>query len=259
LIWPAAKANDNSWSAHLSLGYHLTPDWQITINGARSFRSPSLEERFQYVDLGNLVKIGDPHLAPEQGQFFDLGIKWSRPTLWFTLNTFWNELSNLVVDLPAQFEGRPALQKVNVGQARLIGIDGQLDWHLYPTLTLFGSVAYVRGEDRQLDTALPQIPPLNGRVGLRYQFLRLGEINGTLNMFATQNQVATGEFRTPGYTTVDFMFNSRPVSLGYVVQHLVLGVENVLDRAYRNHLASNRGQILVEPGRNWVAKWYLEF
>jgi outer membrane receptor protein involved in Fe transport len=29
-----------------------------------------------------------------------------------------------------------------------------------------------------------------------------------------------------------------------------IGVENILDKEYRNHLSTNRGSIITEPGRN---------
>ena len=38
----------------LRLLYKVTSDVDLTLNAGRAFRAPSLEERFKYIDLGNL-------------------------------------------------------------------------------------------------------------------------------------------------------------------------------------------------------------
>ncbi len=75
LYWSSYNAHDISWSGNAGFIYSLNEQTDITFNFARSFRSPSLEERYQYIDLGNLVKLGDPNLKPEKGYFFDLGLR----------------------------------------------------------------------------------------------------------------------------------------------------------------------------------------
>jgi outer membrane receptor protein involved in Fe transport len=40
---------------------------------------------------------------------------------------------------------------------------------------------------------------------------------------------------------------------------LIGGVENIFDKAYREHLSSTRGLIKLEPGRNIFLKLVLDF
>jgi len=71
--------------------------------------------------------------------------------------------------------------------------------------------------------------------------------------------VAAGELTTNGYVYYDLYFNSRPVCIGGLSGRLMIGIENVTDKAFRNHLATNRGLIVVEPGRNFLARYQMEF
>jgi outer membrane receptor protein involved in Fe transport len=48
--------------------------------------------------------------------------------------------------------------------------------------------------------------------------------------------------------------NTQPIDLSLAKVELFAGVENILDKAYRNHLATNRGLIRLEPGRNFFVK-----
>lgn len=71
IIWNSETAKNKSYTFNLGLVYSFSDQLNISFNAARSFRSPSLEERYQYIDLGNLIRVGDTNLNPEQGYFFD--------------------------------------------------------------------------------------------------------------------------------------------------------------------------------------------
>lgn len=258
ILWPAAEAKNHSWSGNANLLFHLHSNLRMTLTTAQSFRSPSLEERYQYIDLGSLVKLGEPNLEPETGTFGDLGFQFKNDRIAVSTNFFWNELKNLVIDQPTTFENRAALIKTNVGQARLIGFDGRVDFRLHSALTSYGTMGWVRGEDTQTDTPLPLIPPLNGRLGLNWR-TRYATVDFATIMFATQDEIATGEIRTPGYTTFDLFVISQPLRLGVLVNRLVFGIENLTNHSYRNHLATNRGLVVAEPGRNFILRWSSEF
>lgn len=259
ILWEAQEAHDQSWSANLGILYQLNESVRFTFTAAKSFRSPYLEERYLYVDLGNLVKIGDPNLKPEKGLFADFGIQFHHNNFWFSGNVFVNHLVDLVVDERSTFEDRAALKKTNVGKARLAGFDARVDWGVYKNVSAYGNIAYVRGEDLRQSSALPLIPPLNGKLGVHWNLTRFLDLELSAPMFAKQIRIAEGEWKTPGYTLFDIYLNSKPWATGFFKNRFVLGIENITNKAYRNHLATNRGSILAEPGRNFIAKWKLEF
>jgi len=160
--------------------------------------------------------------------------------------------------VPSVFEGRAALKKANVGAARLYGFDARADYQPFSSIGLFGSASFVRGEDTYTDTPLPLISPLNGRLGITSNFGGYLSLEFAATMFTEQNRVAPGELKTPGYTYFDFYANLKSLAWWDVHSSFYFGVENMTNKSYRNHLATNRGFITAEPGRNFSFKWQVE-
>ncbi|MCE1164419.1 MAG: TonB-dependent receptor [Bacteroidetes bacterium] len=259
VMWNSRQADDVSWSTNLGFIYSLTKNYDVTFNVSRSFRSPVLEERYQYIDLGSYLRIGNPDLAPEKGFFTDLGFRVWRDKMTFTGNIFYNHFEDLVTEIPGTYENRPAYIKTNIGKARLYGYDLDIMYNFYRSFVAYGSLSYVRGEDTQNGVNLPQIAPLNAKTGIKfpvYNYINF-DINATL--YNKQENTAPGEMDTPGYAVFDAGLSSMPVKLKYAVIQLFAGVENIFDKEYRNHLSSNRGLITIEPGRNFYAKLKLDF
>ena len=254
VLWKAMQADDRSWSGNLGALYHLTNQLDFTLTLGKSFRSPYLEERYQYIDLGSLVKIGDPNLEPEQGNFTDAGIRLWGEKYTFVGNVFYNRMTNLVVEEPGTFEGRSALVKTNVGKAELYGFDAQASYTIAPVVELFGNIAWVHGQDTFTNTPLPLVPPLNGMLG----------ISGTVkygigyqlyaSMYAKQDRIADWEVETPGYTTYNLYIHSAPFDMLTITGQLFTGIENITDKSYRNHLSTNHGFVSAEPGRNFILR-----
>lgn len=258
VLWPASSDRSGSWSTNFSLLYRPRSQMDLTLNLARSFRAPSLEERYQYIDLGSLVRVGDAQLAPEEGRSSDLGLRIWSDFLQLQINGFYNRLHDLVVEMPGSFEGRKALLKTNIGKAELYGGDMRLDVKPLPNCALWARASWVHGADLRSGQPLPQIAPLNGSVGYRNGCLRWLTFDISALLFATQERIASGELRTPGYASYNLYLSSRELRLHGVSTMITLGVENFTNRAYRNHLATNRGLVGIEPGRNVLLNWHLE-
>ena len=100
---------------------------------------------------------------------------------------------------------------VNAGKSRLYGFDGSAEFHISDNSLLNVSAAYVRGEDISNNTNLPEIAPLNGRLSYRYNFPDLLSLELSVNIFSSQNNIAPGEFATPGYVYYNFYLNSTTI------------------------------------------------
>jgi hemoglobin/transferrin/lactoferrin receptor protein len=272
ITFPKGSESSVSWSANVGLLYKLQKEKDLTLNLARSFRAPSLEERFKYIDLGNYVRLGDPGLLPESGYSADLGLRIWKPKFNFQIDAFVNRISNLIVETPGEFiytlstgtsesntDTIPALVNANVSKALLYGIDFGLQYNIISEFVVFASGAYVRGKDTEADASLPQIPPLNGRLGMRYTRPGIGSAEFTLVGAARQDKIAAGEKKTGGYSRIDLAVNSVGIGLGPSKLQLFAGIDNITDRSYTNHLATNRGSISVEPGRNMYLRLSLSF
>lgn len=258
----ANKVSNFAWSANVGLLFKINNKMDLVLNIARSFRSPSLEERFKYIDLGNYVRLGDPNLKPEHGYSADLGYR-----IWgdkFTLQAsiYANRLTDMIAETQGQFvysltgtEGDldtvPALIYANISKALLYGFDVKADYEVVKNLTLSLSCSYVRGRNTESKTDLPLIPPFNGVFSISYTYPKVGTATLYARGAAKQNKIAEGETATNGYYRLDFSLNTRRFNLGKRCGiQLFTGVDNFTNNTYTNHLATNRGSISVEPGIN---------
>ncbi len=267
------SVNNGSWSANLGVLFHANPHLDIAGSFARAFRSPSIEERYKYIDLAALgkVEIGKPDLKPEDGYFADLGIRIWKDRFHLSLDGFINSMTNLIVsvpgtaiynytDDPARQDTVSALINTNVDKALLYGYDMSFSVNLIDGMTLFGSSSWVRGINQTNDGAsLPLIPPLSGRTGIRYENSGWPGAEFACNMTAAKTNTVEGETATGGYATYDLRVYSQPIDLGFAAMNLSAGVENLFNRAYINFLSTNRGLIKYEPGRNLYVRVKLEF
>jgi hemoglobin/transferrin/lactoferrin receptor protein len=263
---------NQSWSTNLGLLFNATNDLDFTLTLGRSFRSPSLEERYKFIDLGNKVRVGDPNLEPESGYSVDVGFRLWKNDLNIRANLFLNKFSDLIVEKNSQYvyeyttgpeagttDTLPALINSNVDKSRLYGFDMKLEYKLFENAVLHGMIAYVRGEEIKNNANLPLIPPLNGRVGFKYHVPDLLTLDLTSVMYDKQDKVAEGETATDGYTLFDLSVYSEPISFNGGNMKFIGGVENIFDKAYQNHLSTNRGVIDYQPGRNFFVKMQIQF
>ncbi len=261
-----------SWSANAGLLYNLFKETDLSLSVARSFRAPSLEERFKYIDLGNYVLLGNTDLKPENGYSANLGLRMWKKRFNFQADVFANRILNMIVEVPGEFiytintgasEGLtdtlPALVNTNVSKALLYGFDFGFQYNFYSDLVVFGTGSYVRGKDTEAGINLPQIPPLSGRLGIRYTHNKIGAAEMTLVGAAGQDMIAEGETETGGYARLDLGLSSTSISLGPVRLQIFAGIDNITDRSYTSHLSTNRGNISVEPGRNIYLRMNLAF
>ncbi len=261
-----------SWSVNAGLLYELVKDFDLSVSAARSFRAPSLEERFKYIDLTNMVRLGDPTLKPESGYSANLGLRVWKPKFNLQVDGFANSMENMIVEVPGEFiytintgpsEGvvdtLPALVNANVSKAMLYGFDFGFEYNFYTNFVVLGSAAYVVGVDTDKDENLPLIPPFNGRLGLRYSNVKLGSAQFSAIGASQQKLIAEGELETEGYIRFDFALSSPNFNIGQSKVQIFAGIDNIANKAYTNHLATNRGSISVEPGRNFYARLAFSF
>ena len=264
LVFEAQTRFGVSWSFNSSLVWHMNKKQDFMLNAGRSFRSASLEERFKYIDLGSRVRLGDPDLKPEKGWFADLGYRLWGDRILIQSNAFVHYLNDMIVEKPGVFvynstDSLPALINTNVDQALLFGYELSARFTVVHNFSLTAKSAYTRGLDLANQGNLPLIAPLNAAVELRYRIADVAALEWTSMYVAPQNKIASGETATPGFTVSGISMVSEEKTLGKAAFRVIAGVDNLFNAKYRNHLSTNRGVILTEPGRNVFVKLEMRF
>lgn len=250
VLWNAANVHNESWSANAGLTYPVNSYCDITMLAATAFRSPTPEERYEFLDLGSIVYVGNPNLQPERSLAYNAGLRFHTGTMRIQADGFYNHLTNLVSQLPGTFDGRSAYISENIGEARLYG--GEITDEVTPVtwIAIKMSASYVRGEDILNHRNLPQIAPFSGQFDVTGNLQKFGTLTLSCWGSAAQNNLATGETETAGYVIMDMNVGVVPVNLGQLSLMIRSGVQNIFNREYQSHLSTLRGLIQYEPGRN---------
>jgi outer membrane receptor protein involved in Fe transport len=212
--------------------------------------SSSLEERYDFIDLGTYVRLGNPDLHAEQSLSLNTGIRFTGRDVRVQADCFINGLTDMVAELPGTYEGRRAYVRSNIGKARLYGYEVSIEHSPVSWGTIAATLASVRGEDRVNTTWLPQIPPWSGTVMLGGTLQDAGSITLIAAWAARQRSPGGDETATPGYAVLDADLASAPAAIAGTSVVLRAGVRNIFDRDYRIHLSTLRGVVRSEPGRN---------
>jgi len=250
------------------LGTHL----RLEAAAARKTRSPSHLARYLWLPLevsagladGNNY-VGDPDLDPEVSRGVELGLEWQSERVTFTPRVFYRVVDDSIQGVPATDpdviavstgNGDPTpLRFANV-DAELFGADGELIVRLADRWIARATASFVDAERRDIDDDLFRIAPLNGSVALTHQRDRWSvTVQGVFADRQDDVSETNGETETAGYALLH-LFGRYRFDTG---TELAVGVENVLDKTYRDHLAGfNRvaqsdvevGRRIPGPGRN---------
>lgn len=249
--------------------------WRLSL--AHKQQTPAYIQRFSWMPInasggladGNIY-VGDLGLKPETAWIAEVGFDYAaarayiRPTLYlrqvddYIQGTPFDATIGVIdtpVEMDAAMSGDPTpLRWANV-DARLYGFDLDAGYDFDGPLRLDGVLNYVRGERRDIDDNLYRIAAPNLTLGLTWE---AEAWSATLEgrAVAKQDQISAtnSEQATDGHVVLSAHghWDVRPGV------RLAVGVENLLDEVYQDHLAGyNRngfgdvalGQRTPGPGR----------
>src|SRR5687767_75134 len=214
---------------------------------ARAARAPALEELFFFgLHHGNFaIELGNPDLEAENALGFDMALRWRGSRASGEVAYFRNDISRFIFrneldhedfeareeEFEDRFPGRElvghdehegeaeeeelAIVDFVAADALLQGVEFHGDFAVTDRIFVEAGLDYVRGALKDDDIALPRIPPLRARGGLRYQYNAL-RIGGEVIAAAKQDRVSGATTPTDGYTLLklftSYSFGTNTVS-----------------------------------------------
>ena len=235
-VEPARRRTFTGASAAAGLHAGLWQGGAFVANYAHSYRAPALEELYNFgPHLGNLAfEIGDPNLKAETGNGLDLSLRHDAGRTRAQANFFYYGFDNFVFPF-ATGEMGDGLRVVEFTQldARFVGAEAGVDLGLHRNIWLNLGADYVNAKETVLQTPLPRIPPLRGKVGFDFHLGNLS-VKPELIVANQQHLNFSGETRTPGYAVVGLKV-SYTIPQQHFAHQLSVNVFNIGDRLYRNH------------------------
>jgi len=246
------KVSDNNIDIALNTQTKLSDNLTLSAGVGLKSRAPSYQERYLWTPMeatGGLADghtyIGNINLKSETAYQLDLGLNYQDEDFRVAPHVFYQSIDDYIqgtpmgmMDMTARMmanmmSGDTNPLKFNNVDAKLYGVDVNGYYRINDQLQLSTIISYVQGERRDIDDNLYRIAPLNGQVKLTYSADNW-MLNTSLVMAAKQDDVSVtnGEQETSGYGIVN-------LDAQYFVNHdltLRLGVDNLLDKNYQNHL-----------------------
>lgn len=254
------KPEDNNVSGFVSGEWRLPYNQALTLTASRSVRSPSVTERYLARNTSSGSWIGNPDLDTEKHHKAELALsgsknQWSwKPVVWV----------DQVDDFVRRYEETSTDVRYENIDARLLGVEMMVGW-TNGTWNSSSTLAAVRGENRDDNTALAQISPV--------QFVQTLGWNHMGHSIEAQWQLARRQDRIDAESGLD-----AGTSPGYgvfnlsghhpLMEHLTFSwaLDNLFDNTWAPHVSRantdpfNPDAVRVnEPGRTLraalTAKW----
>ena len=236
--------------------------WEQTLaSGATTYVGLGHVQRFP--DYWELIsgKAGNVFatLEPEKTTQLDVGANWKGQNWQFWTSAYAGMVRDFIL-----FDYASNPSKARNIDARTAGFELGGSYKLAPAWTAQATVAYTWGSNRSDSTALPQMPPLEARLGLDYA--QGPWTAGALwRLVAAQHRYTQDQGNVVGRDMgASSGFGVLSLHASYRVQRqlkITVGVDNLLDKTYAEHLnlAGNAGFgfpaniRLNEPGRTlWL-------
>lgn len=280
---PVRPRTFNAVSGALGVLWSPRPDVRVGTSASRAYRTPDFNELYSNGPhlAANAYEVGDPELREETGFGLDAFVRVTRDRLQLEVAAFRNWLADYIAsssrgEAIQSRQGEPLFQYTNE-DAVFTGAEGAIEWAITSRLVGEATLSYVQARftnDRapipiftvtptRIDTTFVPaseypslIPPLNGRVELRYERPR---VFGSAGVRFAVKQDRTGDFEDPtgGYAIGTVALGHRFLA-GSQLHTITLGIDNILNTEYRDHLSRVKA-IMPEPGVNVRLLYRLTF
>jgi iron complex outermembrane recepter protein len=250
---PGEPRVSGTLSGAVGVAFRPAEGWEAGAQVARAHRAPTPEELWSDAPHpgAGAYEVGEPSLGHEVGHGMDLFVRRRGGRVRAEVALFGNRIDGFIVQRPGEgVDPASGLPVVRYAAADALLLGGEARVEVIPAQgwSLRVTADHVRGSLRgPAPDPLPFMPPFRVQLeGLRDA--GIGWAGVGLRAVARQGRTAPGELSTPGYALLGGEIGVR---LGHrKEQALLLRVDNVLDREWRDHLSrlENRGAAM--PGRN---------
>ncbi len=229
---------------NMGVVYKINENHHLTTNINSAFRAPNINDvsSFGIADFRYEVPAYD--LKPETSLNKEIGYKFRYDGFSGAINVFHNKLNDLIANVPGEYNGQDSLdgykvyKRENINEAEIYGGEIELEAKLTNSIIGYGNISYTHGQNISKNEPMRRIPPMNGKVGLRGDFIQHVSFIAEWVFAADQDRLSSGDMAddriaeggTPGWN----IFN---IYAGYDHRYFSVNasLQNLFDEAYRIH------------------------
>tara|TARA_B100000809_G_C15125258_1_gene525978 strand:+ start:412 stop:2670 length:2259 start_codon:yes stop_codon:yes gene_type:complete len=256
----AFKQYYESVNGSMGLTYKWSNKVLTRANVASGFRAPNLAELSSNgVHEGTIrYEIGKLDLKTEQNIEVDFGLEYTAQHVSFALSVFNNTISNYIYLVPTDsIVDENQLFTYTQNNANLYGFETSIDWHPHAMHWLHFETQYamVIGE-KEGGGSLPLIPANNLLTTLKAElkdlkFIKTPFVSLAANSIFNQKKTAVFENSTSSYALLSVKVGGNLFIQKQKVE-ISIGITNLLDKGYYNHLSRLKSDNIYNMGRNIV-------
>ncbi len=285
------SADDSNLDWVLKSRYQATDTLVVELGFAQKTRSPLYQERFLWIPLEANAGIGDGNnyvgnalLEPEEAQQLELGLDWDLGDFYFSPRFFLRDVDDYIQGVPAinpavigvsaNANGDPTPLMFMNTDAEFKGVDLTGGFRINTNWRVEAIASRVRGERKDIADNLYRVAPDTMRLALYYETntlaLKLEQV-----IVSDQDRLSATNTNDPANPN-----NSFAPTEGYALSNVyinwllnseltvALGVENVFDKGYVDHLTGfNRvinsvvpqGSRMFGQGRHFFGRLQFEW
>lgn len=253
----AASIDIRRLSGDVGWIYSFAESWQLLANMGVGFRAPNI---FDLGTLGNRpgnrFNVPNIDLEEERVLHVDVGVRRRSHRVQFELMLYTLDFEDRITSVltgDVTADGRDVVQSINAAESRIHGAEAGIDLDVIEKLSIKAVLNYTWGR-QQVGTGpgepADRIPPLNGRLAVRFDPNRRWAFESWLTVSGDQNRLSARDVRdvrinpggSAGWAIIGATANWSPTD----VWQITFSADNLLDKRYRVH-----GSGIDAPGRNF--------
>jgi len=253
----AASLSLSDVSADIGWIFELSDNTQWVGNLAHGFRAPNIFDMGTLGERpGNRFNIPNPALDSEHVTQLDAGIRGRTDRSKTELIFYWLHYRDRITSVltgAVTPDGRDIVQSQNLSETDIWGIEAAANFAFRDNLNLDAIVNFARGEDKASGSAAApadRIPPLNGRIGLRYERNEQLTVEPYIVFADSQTRLSPRDIRDvridPNGTSGWLTANIRAFWHLDDRWRVTVSLENLFDEQFRHH-----GSGIDANGRNF--------
>lgn len=237
------KLKPQSVVGNFAFQYLPNPRDNFIVSANSAFRAPNINDisSFGLFDYG--IEIPSKDLSPEKTLTFELGYKKLTDRFSLSLFAFNTRLKDQIIRVQSSYNGDEYYEnervytKENLAKSNIFGVEAESGYELNSEFTVIGSLTYLYGKDLENDEPMRRIPPLNGKLALRYSKARLYSELEYL-WAAQQTRLSSGDIddhRIPDGGTSGWTITNFKLAYSWNKISVQTGLQNIFNQAYRIH------------------------
>ncbi|RZL63534.1 MAG: TonB-dependent receptor [Rhodococcus sp. (in: high G+C Gram-positive bacteria)] len=235
---------------NVGVSYRFGEGHSVYASYAETLSAPRTDSLYAVTNIAGVIT--NPTVQPEQGQNFDLGYRYTSPTLVGTASLFANNEDNRIVNSFDQ-ELNTFVDR-NVGSVQRWGVEGSVGWSPLEALSVYGSVTYMQTElqDDYINSysaGVPQIVLTKGKElvetpewmfagRVNYQFTDWLEAGIQAKYTGDRWVTDTNDMKTDAFTVVDANVRIDLAQFGYEGTFIQVNADNVFDEQYYANIST---------------------